>query len=193
MLFQSFVPSPVRGNATAWLSPWKDKMFPKKTLQMSSGNPRGFTAGYCNVSFGEGRKKPLKELIFPSPACAEHSQHKMSLRSWIWTALHQSRLILREPLETGLERRAWRRNMVTGRGHGHREGMRAQKRDMGTEKVRSCDAAMKQSCEKEGRYPISQAKSRERSWTQGVRDVLGNLWSSALGVPGRKSSGKRLP
>lgn len=64
---------------------------------------------------------------------------------------------------------------------------------MGTEKVPSCDAAVKQSCEKEGRYPISQAKSRECSWTRGVRDVLGNLWSSALGVPRRNSPGKRLP
>lgn len=32
MLFQSFLPSSVRGNATVWLSPWKAKMFPKKTL-----------------------------------------------------------------------------------------------------------------------------------------------------------------
>lgn len=168
MLFQSFVPSPVRGYATAWLSPWKDKMFPKKTLQISSGNPRGFTAGYSNVSAGEGRKNKLQELIFPSPACAEHSQHKMSLRSWIWTALHQSGLILREPLETGLERRAWRRKMVTGRGHGHREGMRAQRRDMGIEKVRSCDAAVKQSCEKGG--------------TQSPRPSLGS-------VPGCRVSG----
>lgn len=155
MLFQIFVPSSVRGNATAWLCPWKDKMFPKKTLQMSSGNSRGFIAGYSNVIVGEGRKKQLQELIFPSPACAEHSQHKMSLRSWIWTTLHQSGVILREPLETGLERGTWRRNTVTGRRHGHREGMREQRRDMGTEKVCSCDAAVKQSCEKEGRYLIS--------------------------------------
>lgn len=101
-------------------------MFPKKTLQMSSGNPRGFTAGYSNATVGEGRKKQLEELIFPSPPCAEHSQHKMSLRSSIWTSLHQPGVILREPLETGLERWAWRRNVVTGRGCGHREGMRAQ-------------------------------------------------------------------
>lgn len=98
MLFQSFVPSSVRGNDTIWLSPWKDKMFPKKTSQMSSGNPRGFTASYSNVSVEEGRKKQLQELIFPSPVCAEHSQHKMSLRSWIWTALHQPGVFLWEPL-----------------------------------------------------------------------------------------------
>lgn len=81
MLFQSFVSSSVRGNATVWLPLCKDKMFPKKILQMSSENPRGFTVGYSNVSVGEGRKKQLQELIFPAPACAEHSQHKVSLRN----------------------------------------------------------------------------------------------------------------
>lgn len=71
MLFQSFLSSSVRGNATVWLPLWKDKMFPKKI----------FTVGYSNVSVGEGRKKQLQELIFPAPACAEHSQHKVSLRN----------------------------------------------------------------------------------------------------------------
>lgn len=134
MLFQSFVPSSVRGNATVWLFPWKDKMFPKKTLQMSSGNPCGFTSGYSNVSVGEGRKKQLQELIFPAPACAEHSQHKMSLRNRIWTALHQPGVILQEALETGLERWAWRRNREEGRRNSHRERMRAHRRGEGTEK-----------------------------------------------------------
>lgn len=60
MLFQCFLPSSVRGNATVWLSPWKNKLFPKKTLQMSSGNPRGSTAGYSNATVGEGRQKQLE-------------------------------------------------------------------------------------------------------------------------------------
>lgn len=76
--------------------------------------------------------------------------------------------------------------------HGHRERMWAQRRDEGTEKGCSCDAAVKQSCEKEGRYLVSQAKTRERFWPWGVREVLGDLRSSALGVPGRNSSGKPL-
>lgn len=71
---------------------------------------------------GKAGKKQLEELIFPFPACAEHSQHKMSLRSWIWTALHRPGVILREPLETGLERWAWG------------EGTWAQREDVGTEK-----------------------------------------------------------
>lgn len=128
MLFQSFVPSPVRGNATAWLPPWKDKMFPKKTLQMSSGNPRGFTAGYSNVSVGEGRKKQLQELVFPSPACAEQSQHKMSLRSWIWTALHQVRTHPPEATGNGSGEEGMEKE------HAHRERTRAQRRDESTEK-----------------------------------------------------------
>lgn len=71
--------------------------------------------------------------------------------------------------------------------------MRAQRRGTGTEKGCSCDAAVKQSCEKEGRYLISQAKTRECFWPRGVREVLGDLRSSALGVPGRNSSGKTEP
>lgn len=70
--------------------------------------------------------------------------------------------------------------------------MRAQRRGTGTEKGCGCDAAVKQSCEKEGRYLISQAKTRERFWLRGVREVLSDLWSSALGAPGRNSSGKPL-
>lgn len=71
--------------------------------------------------------------------------------------------------------------------------MRAQRRHTGTEKACSCAAAVKQSCENKGRYLICQAKTRELFWPQGVREVLSNLRSSALGVLGRNSSGKRLP
>lgn len=67
--------------------------------------------------------------------------------------------------------------------------------DVGMERRRGCDAAAKQSCKKEGRSLVSApwAKSQERIWPQGAREVLGDLWSSALGVPGRNSSSKRLP
>lgn len=66
MLFQRFVPSSVRGNATVWLSPWKDKMFPKKTLQMSSGNPRGFTAGWLQqCQCWGGQDKTIAGTNFP--------------------------------------------------------------------------------------------------------------------------------
>lgn len=82
--------------------------------------------------------------------------------------------------------------MVTEKGCGHRGGMRAQRRGTGTETGCSCDAAVKQSCEKEGRYLVSQAKTREHFWPWGVREVLSDLRSSALGVPGRNSSGKPL-
>lgn len=82
--------------------------------------------------------------------------------------------------------------MVTEKGCGHRGGMRAQRRGTSTEKGCSCDAALKQSCEKEERYLVSQAKTRERFWLWGVREVLSDLRSSALGVPGRNSSGKPL-
>lgn len=65
-----------------------------------------------------------------------------------------------------------RRNVGTERGRGHREGMRAQRKDDGTEKGCSCGAAVKQSCEKEGRYLISQAKTRECFWPRGRCSVI---------------------
>lgn len=77
---------------------------------------------------------------------------------------------------------AQRRDEGTEKGHGHREGAQAQRKDV----------AVKQSCEKEGRYLVSQAKTRERFWPWGVREALSDLRSSALGVPGRNSSGKPL-
>lgn len=69
--------------------------------------------------------------------------------------------------------------------------MRAQRKDDGTEKVCSCGAAVKQSCEKEGK--VTNLPSQDSGAFLAAGKVLGDFRSSALGVPERNSSGKRLP
>lgn len=63
------------------------------------------------------------------------------------------------------------------RGHGHRATMWARRGDVAVILAWSC---------KKGRSLLSapQAKRRECVWPWGAKKALGDLWSSALGVPG---------
>lgn len=69
------------------------------------------------------------------------------------------------------------------RGHRHGDGTWAQGDDVGTERGCGCDTRL---VLQKGRSLLSapQAKRRECVWPWGAKKALGDLWSSALGVPG---------